>query len=450
MKLKRTVYIMLVLLMLGSLAACGNVEPESPYKYDLQGDMFWSVRELDIGHSVPVKGGSVIYARTDLMGGVDYPINGADYDQKMLYSLFDEENKRLFSLCYDYTCTHDSDECFAADFMHIVGVSLVAKDLVFDIIPSASTLVSVYSLDGVLQRELTAELSEVIGTDSKHLNYTGAYCVYDRTVYMDILGYSPAIETNLFSNGTKNPLVHWVVSFDLDTEEFACVFSYCVPDPYGLTVEFTECDGERMGINYDNRYAISVDLGAGTYESVDCLTVFDEMIAAGDIASGDYIEGIFPVKGVMEIGGKTGKRYIDLASKELVELSALDEAVLTILHRFLYGKDKYYSYINYDGSEQSLYYVRESNGKVIEVSKYFDGGKSYVSEIFLNGEKGCAFRYFPAGMNHLDEQYTVTENMQEVTYQKAHKYVYVTYEDMLDDTIDEPWYYQPETGTFGQ
>ena len=33
-------------------------------------------------------------------------------------------------------------------------------------------------------------------------------------------------------------------------------------------------------------------------------------------------------------------------------------------------------------------------------------------------------------------------------YQRAHKYVYVTYKDILDGQIDEPWYFDPETGLF--
>ncbi len=46
------------------------------------------------------------------------------------------------------------------------------------------------------------------------------------------------------------------------------------------------------------------------------------------------------------------------------------------------------------------------------------------------------------------DSYTVKENYRDVTYFYPLKFLYVTKEDILDGTIDEPWFYDPETYSF--
>jgi len=74
----------------------------------------------------------------------------------------------------------------------------------------------------------------------------------------------------------------------------------------------------------------------------------------------------------------------------------------------------------------------------------------YAMTLFSETEKGLIFTYhliLPDGTLEPD-CYTVKENYRDVTYFYPQKLLYVTKEDILDGTIDEPWFYDPETYSF--
>ena len=488
MKLKRTVYILLVLLMLGSLAACGNAEPEVtqttengstqtstyagekdaseestsevPATPDTRDDTI-SKAFYDDGLLTshrggrPFPGGSIWLVRTDFIAGKDYPIYGnEDYMSLSLFHMFNEESKLIYPLCFDFACTHDTVECFANSMQLRIGKVFPCEQGITAVYGQNPVTAEIYSYDGTVLGKKEFDMSSLVRSDGTAVNknafFSGnQYCLYGDTVYIDICDYDPYSEAMLWEEGIHNELNHWIISYDLKAEEFAVVCNFTVADPFS-TIVFSECSDSYIGMNFGGRYAYCSDIIHGTVAEIDCTETIDRLRSMELIGEDDYIECLFPIHKYVYTVGSSGRLYFDMETLEPLEVSPLEKSMAYTYELMCHDGEIYYYYIKPDGDPEELYFVRKSDGTVIEISRVFSAGAHHVAEVVSYAEKGAIFRYFDNGTYEQNEQYTVTENMQEVTYQKAHRYVYVTYEDMLDGTIDEPWYYQPETGTFGQ
>ena len=115
--MKRALFILLSLLMFLPLAACGNAESE--YKYDTIPELLINETVLSTFTYRPVKGGSLSIMQPQDYLGEDIP--SEEWGHEQISVLFDEESKVLTSLCYDYTCLHDSPECFAKAMSMVYG-----------------------------------------------------------------------------------------------------------------------------------------------------------------------------------------------------------------------------------------------------------------------------------------------------------------------------------------
>ena len=66
----------------------------------------------------------------------------------------------------------------------------------------------------------------------------------------------------------------------------------------------------------------------------------------------------------------------------------------------------------------------------------------------FNAEKGLVQTYAEVGAEEEDRFYVKNVGGVDMEYRRAYRYIYVTYEDILDGKIDEPYYFDSETGLF--
>ena len=485
--MKRTLLLLLAVLMLLPLAACGNTEPhettensvteqvtgtsakneestkasttkaekteapEPDYKYDLIDYMFFdSSSGMDIGRSVPIKGGSIVTLSKEDLSGKDYKISGDSIESSgYMLTLFDEQSKFLFPLCYDPTCQHGQGDCLAGNTRLHVSACFIANDKIYCSYETDPISVEVYSLDGTLEEKVEFDMSSLAtkdGTPAPHIKGSMAYCIWDETLYMDVWGYDQQEEIDLWELGEKRDLNRWIIAFDVDTLKFSVICNYLAADPYGNNFDFVECDGTQLGIDYDNRYAYCINLENGTCTETDCAAVIDQMISNGDFQEGEYsyIEQIYPLSRVIVTGGNA-MNYISADTAEKHVLSSAEITKLDPNKKLRCYGETYYR-------ESSLSFVRESDGTLIELSRSFEDSKYEIATdwIGIKSENGLIYAYRDAGTSRMDDEYVVEENGISEIYHKARKYIYVSYEDILDGQIDDPWYYDAETGMFVQ
>ena len=479
--MKRIVLLFLAILMLLSLAACDTVEPtgtsnfsstfqesscttevqtseketeeksEPDYRYDLIDYLFYnSSVGMDIYRSMPIKGGSIVSFSKEDFAGEDYKILGDTIESSgYLLSLFDEQSKLLFPLCFDPICQHGQDECFAGNPLLYSQACFVANGKIYCSYENDPISVEVYALDGTLEKKIIFDMDSLVtndGSEAPDISGGSSFCIWDETLYIDVWGYDQQEEIRNMRREENRPLNRWIVAFDVDTLEFRVVCNYRVADPYGNNFEFVECNGAQLGIDYDNRYAYCINLEDGTYTETDCAAIIDQVITNESLSEGtiNYIEQIYPLSGIINTGGNA-RMYISVDSAEILTLSTLETHKLDSEKVFKCNGETYYEV-------HPLEYVRESNGEEIKVSATFEDRKyNIATEWFgIKSENGIIYLYRDAGTTFMDDEYTVEEDGVMVTYKKASRYIYVTYEDMLDGQIDEPWYYDAETGMFVQ
>lgn len=435
-------------------------EPEkADSRTDTVSELFYYSYLLALDYnSVGFEGGGIKYLRTDFLSGNDYPVFGKDdYDQKSLAVRFYEDSKLLYPICFDFTCAHDTAECFAnSELFFLTGSNAAAvadnSSICFVYGSHPVTAVS-YSHDGTQLKSVDFDVSALVkqdGSIAKNAN-ARSFCRYGGKIYFDVTGYDQYSELDLWESGTKNVLDRWIVAFDVDTFEFSVICNYSAPDPYSDRFEFTECSDNYVGVDYDGRYAFCIDLSDGTYSEYDCVTLFDGLISDGTAQQGDYVESIYPISKIMLMGGAQGLSYCDIETGDKLDVDLLKRSSLEPMSQFEYGKDAYFYCADQgDNPNDYIRYIRCSDGNILELSRTFADGGYYVSSLVLLSGDGLIYQYYDSGTTANDERYTVTEDQVEVTYQKAPRYVYVSFDDMSDGQIDEPWYYDAETGMFEQ
>lgn len=451
--MKRFVCIVLLVSMLCSLCACVNGDAE--YKYDVLDGVTYGFLDLSGMTSFPVRGGSFAMMYREWLWGEDYPIMGDEnYYTSYHVTVFDEENKLLYPLCYDPACNHSGEGCFSTKTELLGDPFFVVEDKIISIRPSDVT-VSVYSLDGILQNTVALPEELLINKDGSVPDYFFGFSdvlVYNGKVYIDVAGYDAQIQTYYWQMGETCELNRWVVVFDAEKMEFSVLCNYLVPDPYGghgAAVSFPEITDEYLGVEYDKRVSYCVDLADGSYTERDLMISVDALMESGAVTEGEYLSDVYPVSGIMLIMGGAERKYFSLDTMERVYPSALLLCKLRSNGEFFYNGKLYYRDELFD-KENVYCFIRESDEKTFEVSTVFEGGKYRLSNSwpYYKSENGLISRYTDAGIDERDNVYTVTNGTKEIIYQRAHKYVYVTYKDILDGQIDEPWYFDPETGLF--
>lgn len=451
--MKKIVLFILALLTLFSLVACGEKAPE--YKYDNIPELDLSQTFLNLFSARPIKGGALSIIEPHIYRGQDIVVE--DWESEPISVLFDEENKFLLPLCYDYTCQHDGPDCFSyalawaqgsywnvVDDMIVVVNDVFAYQIVGDLDPNC-IYAFYFSLDGTLVDKVSFDMTTLIKQDGSFAEEPsqGLYCTaYKNNVYLDVHDWADL-------SGEDKPKNRWVVCYDLEKKEFYSAAHYILPYASweGNYVTFEECTETEIGIVYNNRYAYSINLEDGSWTETDCAEIYDNLIIKGIAHPGTTVSRILPLSNIIA-DFCYPICYYDTVTEERIELSENDAP-------YYYGRLSYY----YDGGRiyavdsdenNNIIYSSDKKQKKMAVNQYFENGAYDINDLIIESENGFIFHYYKSGEGREDEQYIVIENGREVLYQKAESLVYVTKDDYFDGQIDDPWYYDAETGMFVQ
>ena len=435
--MKRTICILLIVVLSLSLASCGSSDDEYTYDY-LQYD-FPMYLDTNSEEGVAVKGGAYLsipvpYLEGDAHQGVCNTIR----------CIFNEETKVFMPLCWDVNCDHTTLDCFGKLYrVTSQQISDIYEGEIFVVDRSSEVRnqleVTYYSLDGTVRDtveyipELTMPSGEVLD-DIFSLN-SSDYITYGTKLYFDVSAEVLGSEASMDMDQSQVEHVHWIVSYDLEKKKWDLFTSipYLMPnnlldfnDVKDAKISFTE-----EGIGY------TVDLVTGETEIFDCVQVLDEMIAEGTLPVGTVLHDVYPLRDCFTCRAEKYS-YYKISTRE-----AFDRSKVT----FTTGTRKFV----YNGEPYSFSIRMEcTNLKTGEQTPLVLDGK-YLA-FFSETENGIIYRY----INYLEDgslepdTYTVKEGGKDVTYWYPQKYVYVTKEDILDGNIDEPWYYDAETYSFVQ
>ena len=147
------------------------------------------------------------------------------------------------------------------------------------------------------------------------------------------------------------------------------------------------------------------------------------------------------------------KCYYDINTEDIVDQDKAEALRQQVGWSYYYDGELIYMETSPKGDDFYGYH-RSKSEEIISVSMFFEDRTYRIYSNILESEKGFVFQYIDGSKSFEealeDEKYTVIENGREVLYQKAARLVYVTKDDYFDGQIDEPWYYDAETGMFVQ
>ena len=327
--MKKIVLFILALLTLFSLVACGEKAPE--YKYDNIPELDLSQTFLNLFSARPIKGGALSIIEPHIYRGQDIVVE--DWESEPISVLFDEENKFLLPLCYDYTCQHDGPDCFSyalawaqgsywnvVDDMIVVVNDVFAYQIVGDLDPNC-IYAFYFSLDGTLVDKVSFDMTTLIKQDGSFAEEPsqGLYCTaYKNNVYLDVHDWADL-------SGEDKPKNRWVVCYDLEKKEFYSAAHYILPYASweGNYVTFEECTETEIGIVYNNRYAYSINLEDGSWTETDCAEIYDNLIIKGIAHPGTTVSRILPLSNIIA-DFCYPICYYDTVTEERIELSEND------------------------------------------------------------------------------------------------------------------------------
>ncbi|MBQ8897462.1 MAG: hypothetical protein IJY86_03195 [Clostridia bacterium] len=442
--MKRLRYLLLILCALFMLSACSA---GGEYTYD-------SVRGVDyFGHRASnwqyklFTGGSIRTVFKDEFYGTDRDLSAGN---NRFCVMFNEETGLLYPLCFDLTCTHeDQDSCFALKTANPFDRVFVLQDRIF-IIDSKEIIV--YSFDGIVETVYEYPLDELVCRDGSVGDIAApspdidSVFFRDDTLYLIFYGYSQIdfIEEGVLYN-------HWILSFSFDKREFTVLCNYTVPDPYAPSgSDVAEFNGENLSILHDNRIIYNFDLSDGSYTVEDYTYMVDAVAEKYGLEPMFFGCDVLPLSRIIYVSDYPNQFFVDMDSFEETSVDPLEYiSAYPGSDYLIYKGEKYFIDNSSDNDGGSLHFLRESNGKKLAVSKSFADGKYNVGfSPYFESENGVIFKFFPAGITEYENRYEVKEGDKVTQFQKAPGMIYVTKDDLFDGTIDDPAYYDPETGLF--
>ena len=390
--------------------------------------------------------------------------------------IFDDRTKTLIPLCFDAICEHNDLECFSQKliFGHIIPYVTVIDDAVTTTDCDNNTFtVKYYGFSGNVIRDIEFELSALKLPDGESAEvYSHGFVSrarYGITVYLDFMNYNDEtlIELQNAPEGEDILFYHWVVSWDLKTGEIEPVAGFEVPDPYVKWVIFTECNEDRLVCTYGGVNGYIVDLSSGSVEVLDFSSVIDRLVASGAMPEGSRPSGynlkrdLFGASYIDDNYSRV-RKYFDADTFE--EYVPTETELLELTREstvFIESEEYYFKYVGLEDCQFEL--VNSKTGEKTEVNYGADdfdlglsenGTKERYLQFAFESEKGLVYTVKTRVMDGTgiwgENCETRIVNGEEVTFLLYDELIYWDKSDMLDGTIDEPWYYQPETGTFGQ
>ena len=454
--MKRVISLILLFASVLLLASCGAED----YKYTQVGKKYYNNSMLVNYNCIELTNGALLRVSINELYKESFSENDPNF---ALYCLFDEETKTMFPLCFNAVCTHESSDCFARNFYTAGNVRSfgIYEDEVYaltDFFQGESVDISVcfMSLDGTVQRKIIIDESELLETVSDEEIVPGLLGVnmvtYGNTLYFSAIDNIEAMK--FYPSGSEETITHWILSFDLETEEFGIVATLEMPNTVNQTMLLYIGEGSIM-VNAEGR-AYAVNLETGEQRTVDHAQIVSDMIDEKILPKGGQVGSYYLVnKDLVYIEHKSNdyvrtSYYVDPETVEIVELSDFERAEAAIYMRQNFCcEGVLYIYGGSDG-EFLTYYNGETEEK-ISVDHRF-GGNKITSGVYATSENGVIIKYNTIGEDGIETpiRETVTENGVEVTYYTSDKYAYVTKQDFLDGTIDSPLFYNIETGVFSE
>ena len=446
--MKRILLILLTLLSLLPLAACGKTEE---YTYDYIPPEYPEIR-MSLGSlaNKKIKSGALLYIAKHELDGKE---KNSEQSDVAMVSIFSEHTKTIAPLCTDPNCTHNNVECFGDLYGHsYTSYSGIYEDSVF-IIKETSKQKGHTNVNGLLETVYYG----LDGTIKDTVVFTPALFFPDgspleNTVYMPeiftVIGSKVYIQLSALNTGDNEWVLldqsqlkyfHWVVCYDLDNREW----SYIATFPHSTDAQFLNFRdaNESMLTLQNNGVGYTVDISTGEVTEYDCAAILDEMIAKGELPTGTMIAGIYPTRDFFDCYQRDKTYYIRISTKEFIDPSEARYLTVGGTNRFTYSECLY-------TTESMAGQFTFTNCNTNERTDVETPG--VIMSFFSETENGIIFSY----RDLLEDGsigpdcYTVKENYRDVTYFYPRKFLYVTKEDILDGTIDEPWFYDPETYSF--
>lgn len=382
--------------------------------------------------------------------------------------LFNDESKALMPLCFEVTCDHRGHDCFSrataaydkADMCYVFSDNIVSVDEDH----RGKLLVTYYAFDGTVVNEFvfdmkTLPLPQGIECENFSMGIRTS-CRYGDKLYVDVASYN-SIDALAFETDPSvgERLFHWILCVDVPTGDFHPVARFRVSHPYEFSVDFLDCDGERIACSFDGLTLYTTDLTTGVTESVDIDALVSRVIRESPALSGGKMSDLDPLKGILTLkygDGTHNRKYVDLETFEQVELSRAEILALKNSRVVFHEGETYY--LELDHTEDPVYeLINAETGEVIS------GSFGDKAVLLREGEVDCGFigTYVSNsgvifGLNivtmHGLEPVTNTEvrvvNGVEVFYRTPIRYVYYELSDLADGGDATPWVFDPETGFF--
>ena len=482
--MRRLLFTLLIIILVFPLAACGTVgqtettketsqlqdtltssnsqtttqkneeQAKPDYRYDTLSNYILSADAISSPFR-PAKGGGVFaITRGDyLEADIPYEEWGSD----ILFVAFDEESKVLFPLCGDLTCNHETPECFSKEML--AGFNYfwnITDDMILFIGEFEEGRVGKQNTGGnkiyAYYFSLTGEIREIISYDLTSLTKTNgttaaepsrfilSSCASEDKYYFCIIDTKYDVRERLVDQ--------WVISYDFETKEFECVSNFTIGAEFRDNYMITELTDSNLGIVFGKVYGYNINLEDGTYEKIDFAERFDELIIEGIIPEGSWISEAYPVRGLVRyISPDWSDAWLDINNGVIIDEP--DHPFATNASSLLYHDDNIY-HTAFTDKDDHCAYQKYGDDEIIEISNIFENGEYVLTSRLLEAEKGLIFTYRNMGKTVEDMLYTKNVNGIDIVYKQADQLVYVTKDDFFDGQIDDPWYYDAETGMFVQ
>ena len=443
--MKRILFLLLALLSLLPLAACGRGEG---YAYDHRPSAYPSIDSFSTdGHAI--RGGAYVDLELFCLEGRE---RREDEQNTHMKCLFSEDNKVLIPLCANAYCDHSSLECFG----YVYGTAhraftTVREDSILCIREAQRDKgkksdnryeAAYYSFDGTLKKtvEFTPLLLTPTGSPIEGVASMGAARITDGSkVYFELSTEAIGSDYAIQKETSDIKYIRWIVSYDIAHEEWKLVTAIQTP-LYEQYLGINDISEGRLSLESPGA-GFSVDIETGEIEMYDCAAILDGLISQKKLPIGTTILDIYPLRDYFIC--YTGKEliYCRISTKELIDRNQVTVPTASERYKFAFNGELYT--VNSTAGRSAL--KNTNTGETLTVDT-----PGYAIALFSETEKGLIFTYYlilPDGTLEPD-CYTVKENYREETYFYPLKFLYVTKEDILDGTISEPWFYDPETYSF--
>ncbi|MBQ1955916.1 MAG: hypothetical protein II350_09305, partial [Clostridia bacterium] len=169
-----------------------------------------------------------------------------------------------------------------------------------------------------------------------------------------------------------------------------------------------------------------------------------KMVSEGRIIRGFEIVDVNALKDYFVLTMGNGRMFVKISTETgFIPPPEENYCVIDNPWRFGYDGDMYFLGETLDGNRQE--YISLLTGE-----KFILADKERYYLIYSETEKGLILEYvniLPDGTR--EPTYEIRkEGGREVQYTFPKKLAYVTKEDFLDGSVDEPWFYDPETYSF--